>query len=362
MIKINDIINNINSKELDTFISKTDANFISTSDIKETRIDYNWLNVLEDSLSSIDKIVRNPRRFIIQEEDVTIVEKTKKISQSSIKHLAEHSENIQDLDKDNSVVPKKLLNVYKEDTTDLYENRFIYTLVKRLDDFINTQVENIDLISKKEVIKDVTYKANTNINNRKVSINLTMHDENIIELDKYEKNYKDRILASYDYLNDFKNSVMIKELAGCSLVRNPIRMTNLILREPNFQTAYRLWQFLDDYEGKEGKVINYEKTTDTSKETRDEFTLSYYIDCNAIDDSHENLMKQIDIDSKLNKIINEYIYQDSNSVNDFIEKTKSYYLIAMKEKEKRINDIEKIFNNFINIHDNNMIELNKIFD
>ena len=49
-----------------------EATFVASSDIKETKIDYSWLTVLEDSLPNIDKIVRNPRRFIVQEEDVVI--------------------------------------------------------------------------------------------------------------------------------------------------------------------------------------------------------------------------------------------------------------------------------------------------
>ena len=120
---ITDVMNNINSSELDTFMTKTDSTFFLSSDIKETKVDYGWLTILEDALPNIDKIVRNPRRFIVQEEDVVIVEKTKRISQETIKHLANHSENIQDIDEAGDVVPKKLLNVHKEDTSDLYENR-----------------------------------------------------------------------------------------------------------------------------------------------------------------------------------------------------------------------------------------------
>ena len=149
-----DVMNNINGNELDAFIASTDANFICVSDIKETKIDYSWINALEDALPSIDKIVRNPRRFITEEEDVEIIEKTKRITQETIKQLASHSENIQDINKDDEVVPKKLLNVYKEETSDLYENRFIYTLVMRLENFINRQLENLDLISNKEIKKE----------------------------------------------------------------------------------------------------------------------------------------------------------------------------------------------------------------
>ena len=68
-----DVMNNINTNELDNFLLNTNSNFIVLSDIKETKVDNSWLNVLEDTLPNIDKIVRNPRRFLVQEEDVVIV-------------------------------------------------------------------------------------------------------------------------------------------------------------------------------------------------------------------------------------------------------------------------------------------------
>lgn len=358
---INDLIYNIDTNDLDTFFSNTNANFMCVKDIKETKIDYNWLNVLEDTVYNIDKIVRNPRRFIVQEEDVVIVEKTKRVSQETIKHLAQHSENIQDLDENGDVVPKKLLNVHKEDTTDLYENRFIYTLVTRLEDFINRQLENLELVSNKEIKKNVSYKAETNIDNKHVNIELKMQEEDLVILDD-ENDYKSRILACYEVISGYRTTEMIKELVGCSLVRNPIRKTNLILREPNFQKAYMLWQYLDEFEYKDPKVVNYEKLTDTSKETKDEFTLSYYIDCNAVNEYSDNLMKYKDIDSKLNKLINDYIYEDNVNINDFISKTKNYYEKALIDKNKRIESISNIYTNFINEYSNKISKLNSMFN
>lgn len=358
---ISDVMNNINTNELDLFLSKTDANFICQSDIKETKIDYSWLNVLESTLPNIDKIVRNPRRFIVQEEDVVIVEKTKRVSLETIKHLAQHSENIQDIDKNGDVVPKKLLNVHKEDTTDLYENRFIYTLVTRLETFINRQLENLDLVSNKEIKKDVKYVAETNIKNKKVSVEVKLHEENKIDLSEFGSDYKNRILACYEVISGFRTTEMIKELVGCSLVRNPIRKTNLILREPNFQKAFILWQYLDNFEYKDPKVVNYEKLTDTSKETKDEFTLAYFIDCNALDERRENLMQYKDIDAKLNKLLNDYIYEDNYNLENFLNKSREYFNIVLNEKQKRIENITKIYEKFINNHTNNIKELEEMF-
>lgn len=359
---ITDVMNNINTSKLDTFMANTEATFVASSDIKETKIDYSWLNVLEDTLPNIDKIVRNPRRFIIQEEDVVIVEKTKRVSQETIKHLAEHCENIQDIDENGDVVPKKLLNVHKEDTTDLYENRFIYTLVKRLEDFIDRQLENLDLMSQREVSKEVSYKALTNVDNRKINIELKMSEEDIINLNEDGSDYKNRILACYEVISGFRTTEMIKELVGCSLVRNPIRKTNLILREPNFQKAFVLWQYLDNFEFKDPKVVNYEKITNTSKETKDEFTLAYFIDCNAIDEKAENLMQYRDIDAKLNKLLNDYIYEEKQDINDFVEKTKNYYIVALEEKKKREESITAIYNTFINNHNNKLKNIGELMN
>lgn len=359
---ITDVMNNINTNKLDTFMANTEATFVASSDIKETKIDYSWLNVLEDTLPNIDKIVRNPRRFIVQEEDVVIVEKTKRVSQETIKHLAQHSENIQDLDENGDVVPKKLLNVHKEDTSDLYENRFIYTLVTRLENFINRQLEELELTSKKEINKLVSYKAETNLDNRKIKIELKMQEEDNIDLSEDGSDYKNRILACYEIINGFRTTEMIKELIGCSLVRNPIRKTNLILREPNFQKAFVLWQYLDNFEFKDPKVVNYEKLTDTSKETKEEFTLAYFIDCNAIDEKTENLMQYKDIDAKLNKLLNDYIYEEKNDVNEFLEKTKNYYNIALEDKKIREKDITEIYNKFIYKHKNIVNEIEKLMN
>ena len=359
---ITDIMNNINTNKLDTFMSKTEATFVASSDIKETKIDYSWLNVLEDSLPNIDKIVRNPRRFIVQEEDVVIVEKTKRVSQETIKHLAQHSENIQDLDENGDIVPKKLLNVHKEDTSDLYENRFIYTLVTRLENFINRQLEDLELTSKKEVNKEVSYKAETNLDGRLIKIDLKMEEQDEIDLTEDGSDYKNRILACYEVIRGFRTTEMIRELVGCSLVRNPIRKTNLILREPNFQKAFVLWQYLDNFEFKDPKVVNYEKITNTSKETRDEFTLAYFIDCNAIDEKADNLMQYRDIDAKLNKLLNDYIYEDKHNIDEFLNKTQNYYKVALEEKEKREKEITNIYNTFIQKHKNSLKEIENLLN
>jgi len=349
MNNVSDIMNSINSTDLNNFFTYTKSQFELVSNIKETNIDYSWLNILEDTLPSLDKIVRNPRRFIIQEEDVVIIEKIKKISLETIKHLAQNSQNIQDLDDNGDVIPKKLLNVQKEDTIDLYENRFIYTLVKRLEVFIERQLENINVISNKEIKKHANYKAETILENKKINVEVKYNEVNNINLDE-EHDLKNRILSCYEIISGFRSTEMIKGLVGCSLVSNPIRKTNLILKQPDFQKAYILWQYLDNFEFKDPKTINYETVNDFSKDLEDEFTLAYYVNYNALDEDKDNLMKYNNIEAKLDKLVNEYIYEETQNIDEFAKKVKESYENALIAKQKRINDVTLIYSNFMNNH------------
>jgi len=349
MNNVSDIMNSINSTDLNNFFTYTKSQFELVSNIKETNIDYSWLNILEDTLPSLDKIVRNPRRFIIQEEDVVIIEKIKKISLETIKHLAQNSQNIQDLDDNGDVIPKKLLNVHKEDTLDLYENRFIYTLVKRLEVFIERQLENINVISNKEIKKHANYKAETILENKKINVEVKYNEVNNINLDE-EHDLKNRILSCYEIISGFRSTEMIKGLVGCSLVSNPIRKTNLILKQPDFQKAYILWQYLDNFEFKDPKTINYETVNDFSKDLEDEFTLAYYVNYNALDEDKDNLMKYNNIEAKLDKLVNEYIYEETQNIDEFAKKVKESYENALIAKQKRINDVTLIYSNFMNNH------------
>ena len=114
-------------------------------------------------------------------------------------------------------------------------------------------------------------------------------------------------------------------------------------------------------EGKDPKVVSYDRITNTSKETKDEFTLGYFINSNAIDEKGESLIKYKDSDAKLNKLINDYIYDENQNIEKFINKTKEYYTEALKNKEKRISNITNIYNNFIAKHKNTILESEKIF-
>ena len=78
-------------------------------------ISIDWISTIEQVLPNLDTIVRNPRKFIVQEEDIVDISLCKAISTESVKHLAQHTNMISKVDKDGTVTPSRILNITKEE-------------------------------------------------------------------------------------------------------------------------------------------------------------------------------------------------------------------------------------------------------
>ena len=37
-------------------------------------------------------------------------------------------------------------------------------------------------------------------------------------------------------------------MKGCSKVHSPIQRTNLMMKDPDYRTCYKLWQFIEGYD------------------------------------------------------------------------------------------------------------------
>ena len=123
------------------FIGSNESKVVVNSSFQSVEYDYSWIDKIEETIIYLDNIIRNPKRFIMQEEEIVPVEKAKKISQETIKHLAQHTDLIQDVSEDGTITPSKVLNVNKEESFDIYENRFIISLLNNLNYFFQLRKE-----------------------------------------------------------------------------------------------------------------------------------------------------------------------------------------------------------------------------
>ncbi|MDD3187245.1 MAG: DUF2357 domain-containing protein [Bacilli bacterium] len=216
---------------------------------------FEWLNEIELACPYIDNVIRNPKLSLIKEEDIVKIGKAKKITVDSIKDLSKHTQFIDKIDEvTDDVEPSKILIVRNEETFNTYENRFLYTLLDYLNKFIAIQE---DLLKKFELKNERTieYSATSKVDSKTINVDLKISE---VEKPKGSSNksledeiakVKSRVKGVKEYLNYWKKSEIIKALdkAHVPLVKAPISMTNMLLKNPNFQIAMRLWTFLQMY-------------------------------------------------------------------------------------------------------------------
>ena len=246
------------------FLKKLESDMHFKSDFSGDLVAFDWVLELEKACPFIDIIVRNPKITLIQEENTVLVEKSKRINVSSIKDLAKHTEYINRFDKkNNDVQPSKILDVRNEETFNIYENRFLYTLINDMTKFVmrkEKELKNFELSDDKLL----EYVGNSFTDTEKVRVELKVTSASIPSdnLDKKLKDeiraIKNRIKRIKEYIASWDKSQMMKDLneAHIPLIKPPVKKTNIILKNPNFRIAVALWEYLNKFEEEEDSKEN----------------------------------------------------------------------------------------------------------
>lgn len=219
-------------------------------------LSFDWLDEIEEACPKIDIIVRNAKVTLIQEANVELIEKAKRITVDSVKDLAKHTNYINKVDpKTNMVEPSKILDIRNEETFNIYENKFLYTLVHTMERFVlqkEEELKNMDISDNKLL----EYKGKTKTSSDRLNIEIRITADSIDdadvndELKKKLKEIKQRIKRVREYIESWKRSEMIKELtkAHVPFIKPPIKKTNIILKNQNFKIAAKLWEYLQRYD------------------------------------------------------------------------------------------------------------------
>ena len=291
-LKILDLYNRTDGDTVDAFDKKT-SSFLSVKvDKDETSYNTEWLDIMEDTIKYIDNILRNPNRFIVNEEDVIKIELARRVTVDSIKHLSRNTNLIQDIDKKTGdVKPSKILNINKEESYDTYENRLIFTLIQNMKSYINRKKNRLDVIGSSKNDKELQYQATCEIGKEKVNLNMSLSSklkdgsdqrEQILErIEKLEHN-----ITALTF-NDTYKTIEKKHIA---LVTPPIKKTNLIMKNVNFQYAMKLWTYLQDHMDDDVTQDKYQKTYENDEITKkyiDETFLMNYLALRAVDNDEE---------------------------------------------------------------------------
>ena len=356
-LEIVDLYEHTNDEKNKKFYDSIDSSLYVTNEIDARTTNFEWLEIMEETIRYLDNILRNPNRFIINEEDIVKIELARRVTVESIKHLSKNTNLIQDYNKKTGdVKPSKILNINKEESFDTYENRFIYSLIKNMKFYIERKKRNLVTESYNKANKQMEYKAKSNLGKEKIDISMTI---NAKKEDKDEnKNASgmtipERIEHLELQISDLTTSSVYQsiEKKHISLVTSPIKKTNVILKNVNFQYAVKLWNYIQTHIEEDTKKENTKNNfydNGILKQMIDESFLLDYLVLDSVDkekqEEKEELSEKI-VSNMIEKVITLDSNIDQEKLKQIIDKQYSIikYKTVVNEKQ-----IEETFKNAMN--------------
>ena len=356
-LKVLDIYNKTPENLIEKFNNKVDSTLHVVDNYEAHSTDTEWIDIMDDTIKYIDNILRNPNRFIVNEEDIVKIELARRVTVESIKHLSRNTNLIQDYDKKTGdVKPSKILNINKEESYNTYENRFIYSLIQNMKGFIARKKSQGIVDSSVKSYKNFDYNGNIKLGDEKVDISMQINSNiNKGSSNKSGESIDDRIEKLEQRIADLTCSEVYKTIQKLhiALVTSPIKKTNVILKNVNFQYAVKLWNYMqENLEGKDSNQKHNEKYEDNGelKDYVDETFLLNYLIMNKLNKNEPEEIKKEEVNERLvENMVQQVLSYDSNiSLDDLKNIVGKQYQVIKYKQVTTTKKIEEIFNKKIN--------------
>ncbi len=317
-----------------------------------------WIGTIEDCIVSLDNIVRNPRKFIVIEEDIVDISLARSISVESVKHLSQHTNLISSVTKDGMVIPSKILNTSKEESFEVYENRFIYTLLLKVKDFIDRRSAAIKNAMMQSGELGVDVESEFSVDKSKVRYKMSGNanfpfDAVVKKSGGGGPSDIERIARINQIISDFLASPFAREMRSCALVRPPIQRTNVILKNPDFKKALVLWQYIETNEKTDYRIETSTETVEMNPIIADKYRAMIYLNTvlmQSIANTHEasdslesaKKKQQVIVDQYVTKNIDDYVPDDFPSLKLDLSQIRTIYKKIPAENNVSMTDLKKL--------------------
>lgn len=288
---------------------ETGRNYVKYSYVRLVKeVDETWVNAIEEAMPSLQRVVLNPRKFIEEEREVVNIAMARNITAESVRHLLAHSNYIDEYRKDGTVIPNKILNIYKEESLNTYENRFICTLIAELQFFINKRFDAIFEASKDEL--GVNFEVDSSIDNYTetidYSLQIKIRDKQTDTENEFEnKDVFARIIQLHRNINMLVGTEFVATMRRFPAVKHPIVKTNAIAKNRDYKACHKLWNFIHSYNQVGFKVDLVKQDPNISKsfekDIYDSFVWNYAMlhnymeESDVIDVNREARKKELDM-------------------------------------------------------------------
>ncbi len=231
----------------------------------DCKIESDWIENIEEGLKFVEKAILEDRQFIRTEGEVIPIEKVKRVSKASVEHLSRHSNLVSRIPKNDqeTLTPDKLYIIERLSDHLVYENRFLYVLLRYLKDFIEIRLDKIK-------DKTTTYHSlmrvdkQIEVNSRHITYNLDfseMYKNDPFLLEVYEKIPLVKNVENIHALTlALLSTPLMKEVAKAPMIKPPIVKTNVIRMNKNFKAALSLYDYITSY-NKDGYTFEEIKKT-----------------------------------------------------------------------------------------------------
>ena len=262
------------------------------------------------------------------------------------------------------VKPSKILNIDKEERYDTYENKLIYTLIQNMKIFVSRKKKTLEQFQNEIGKNDrqFDYEARSQVGKEQVNINVSLNAKKTSQDAKNDPDSIDNILKRIENLEikildlTCNNVYKIIDKKHITLVRDPIKKTNVILKNVNFQYAMQLWHYLkdniDDKTRKTGENKEYDDDTELKDMMDESFFINYLI-INSMNKDNQDLfddkeqkreMQNIIISKMLERVVE---IDDNISQEEFTEMLGEKFAVIKYKKQATIKEIQYIFSKHI---------------
>lgn len=218
--------------------------------LSDCAVDTDWIGQIEQALPYIENAVHQNRQFILRQGETVPLEKARRVSRESVEHLAKHSELI----SEDALHPERIYISENVDTYSIYENRFLYLLLRQLEDFVGTRYQKITALAA-SFSSDIQFTRQLNEGNRKIQFQLTYSETAQGTVSEETEAALVRIRTILQTVELLLRTDLMKEVAAAPLLKPPIARTNVLLHDPNFHVALELYTFLTEYTNQGYKAL-----------------------------------------------------------------------------------------------------------
>ncbi len=356
-LKVVDLLDTVSDSDKEKFNNNIRSNLVVSTDLKKVEADFEWLDLMEDTVKYLDNILRNPNRFIVNEEEIVKVELARRITVESIRHLSKHTNYIQKIEDNGDVKPSKILNIQKDESYDTYENRLIYTLIENMRNFVEIKKKSLITAASLKDVKKAKYNAKSNIGKEQVFVEIN-YTSSLFDKKEVQGEFPidERIKRLDDDITMLTNTDVYHTLKKLHVARviPPIKKTNVILKNTNFQYAMKLWDYLQEHVANDTKIVKSNKKYEDNGVLKEYLNNTFLLDFLAMNTLGEVNSKEREVevieeitDNLLQRIVELNVDLPLSTLKD---KIGDKIAIIKYHKEASLTEVQNIFSQHIKLY------------